>query len=221
MRGAAWAAMQRPAQQTPLQRPPRTALCSSRGCDRAREVKMGVRTRPLTQRYWAERDATAARQANWRTLRLGIEGTCTADDLRELRAKQGDRCAYCQCVLDRAGELDHIVPVSRGGSSHPSNLCWACQRCNALKRDRDSFMGRDTAGTGRGQAKLVPPKFADTWLYWWMHPPANVPDQAIEIISKTWPAVGSKEHLMLTRPSRSRQRRTGHFWKMTRKDKVD
>ncbi|WP_405159853.1 HNH endonuclease [Nocardia sp. NBC_01499] len=33
--------------------------------------------------------------------------------------------------LTRAGEVDHIIPVSRGGTNNPANLRAACPPCNA------------------------------------------------------------------------------------------
>jgi 5-methylcytosine-specific restriction endonuclease McrA len=43
---------------------------------------------------------------------------------------QRDPCAYCG---GPAGEVDHIVPVSRGGENHWSNPTAACRSCNARK----------------------------------------------------------------------------------------
>jgi 5-methylcytosine-specific restriction endonuclease McrA len=42
-------------------------------------------------------------------------------------------CQYCD---KRGGKLhcDHVVPVSRGGLDHPSNLVTACEPCNLSKR---------------------------------------------------------------------------------------
>lgn len=42
-----------------------------------------------------------------------------------------DPCAYCGS-RDRI-TIDHIVPASKGGLSHWSNLTAACKRCNARK----------------------------------------------------------------------------------------
>jgi 5-methylcytosine-specific restriction endonuclease McrA len=48
----------------------------------------------------------------------------------------GRRCVYCASPLDAAGAtLDHVIPVSRGGSHAPGNLVIACHRCNQLKGD--------------------------------------------------------------------------------------
>lgn len=43
-------------------------------------------------------------------------------------------CPYClkEFPLSKA-TADHCVPRSRGGSSEPYNLVWACKRCNNEK----------------------------------------------------------------------------------------
>lgn len=57
----------------------------------------------------------------------------TSDELRELRAMYGGLCAYCRV---RSGDtLDHVLPLSRGGSHSLSNILPACFRCNHSKRD--------------------------------------------------------------------------------------
>lgn len=44
------------------------------------------------------------------------------------------RCAYCGRGAGNVElHIDHIVPVSRGGSNHESNLCSACVDCNLGK----------------------------------------------------------------------------------------
>lgn len=53
-------------------------------------------------------------------------------------SRDGYRCQYCG--LTRADgailEVDHKVPVSRGGSDRTSNLITACRDCNRSKRDK-------------------------------------------------------------------------------------
>lgn len=49
------------------------------------------------------------------------------------------RCAYCQAAEALsvvAFEVDHIVPVSAGGSNELYNLCLACPTCNRHKATR-------------------------------------------------------------------------------------
>jgi len=49
------------------------------------------------------------------------------------------RCEYCRRYKRLIGEtfleVEHILPRSRGGLTTPSNLAFACRRCNLLKSD--------------------------------------------------------------------------------------
>lgn len=48
-----------------------------------------------------------------------------------------DRCAYCECRLTDANRtIDHVLPVSRGGTDDIANLVLSCLDCNQLKGDR-------------------------------------------------------------------------------------
>ncbi len=55
-------------------------------------------------------------------------------------AKSGGRCVACGVSsLERAIEVDHIVPRSKGGPDELSNLQALCYKCNSQKRDRDDL----------------------------------------------------------------------------------
>jgi 5-methylcytosine-specific restriction endonuclease McrA len=46
------------------------------------------------------------------------------------------RCVYCATPLaPETATLDHVCPVSRGGTDAPGNLVIACPACNQLKGD--------------------------------------------------------------------------------------
>jgi hypothetical protein len=46
-------------------------------------------------------------------------------------------CQICGRVTEFGdGELDHVVPKSKGGSDAPENLQWVCHRCNKLKSNK-------------------------------------------------------------------------------------
>jgi hypothetical protein len=67
---------------------------------------------------------------------------------RSLRARieerAGGRCEYCQAPQSVCGyrfHLEHIVPVTLGGSDAEANRALACASCNLAKADRVS--GRD------------------------------------------------------------------------------
>lgn len=47
-------------------------------------------------------------------------------------------CHYCGIILTgRTATADHIIPKSKGGTDHVSNLVLACKTCNAEKGDSD------------------------------------------------------------------------------------
>ncbi len=52
----------------------------------------------------------------------------------DLRAEvmRSEACAYCGCTSGPF-EVDHITPVSRGGTNDPENLTCACRSCNRSK----------------------------------------------------------------------------------------
>jgi 5-methylcytosine-specific restriction endonuclease McrA len=48
----------------------------------------------------------------------------------------GRRCVYCATPLAAEhATLDHVFPVSQGGSDAPGNVVTACGPCNRLKAD--------------------------------------------------------------------------------------
>ncbi len=57
-------------------------------------------------------------------------------DAVKMRVMKRDRfsCTYCGAQgKDAELEIDHIIPVSKGGSHHMSNLTTACRACNQKK----------------------------------------------------------------------------------------
>jgi 5-methylcytosine-specific restriction endonuclease McrA len=56
----------------------------------------------------------------------------TANDIRRLLIRHDHRCSYCNERSDRL-ELDHVIPLSRGGRHSIGNLVPACLRCNRSK----------------------------------------------------------------------------------------
>lgn len=53
--------------------------------------------------------------------------------IKEVFAKCGSKCGGCG-RLDTL-TIDHIIPLSKGGSNHIDNLQVLCQRCNHKKRN--------------------------------------------------------------------------------------
>lgn len=53
-----------------------------------------------------------------------------------VRHRAGDCCEYCrlpQGAVDAIFHVEHIIALQHGGSNDPSNLAFACDRCNLYK----------------------------------------------------------------------------------------
>jgi hypothetical protein len=58
---------------------------------------------------------------------------------RVVEARAGGRCEYCQMHQGLQGatfHVEHVLPLSRGGSSDLDNLAWCCPSCDLRKSDR-------------------------------------------------------------------------------------
>ncbi len=56
-----------------------------------------------------------------------------------VRDRAGGRCEYCRIEEQWTGHeftLDHVAPESRGGTSRPENLAYACMGCNVRKSQK-------------------------------------------------------------------------------------
>ncbi len=53
-----------------------------------------------------------------------------------LKVQAGSLCGYCRTSAKITGQpltVEHIIPVSRGGTSAEENLWFSCRRCNEYK----------------------------------------------------------------------------------------
>ena len=57
------------------------------------------------------------------------------DVRRQLRSQKG-RCYWCNAKLNGEHHIDHVIPLSRGGSNGPDNIVIACPICNLSKGDK-------------------------------------------------------------------------------------
>lgn len=83
----------------------------------------------------------------YRVNKLNADGYWTDNDIAELYELQDGRCGYCGIPIsfDILGDvhIDHMQPLSRGGSNWPDNLCLSCRTCNITKGNRtpDEWLG--------------------------------------------------------------------------------
>jgi len=97
---------------------------------------------------WKQMNPEKARAIDTRNKakRRGASGSFTASDIAEIRKQQKDRCAYCRVTLAKKGEVDHILPVTLGGSNHRRNLQLTCRVCNNKKRAKDAIVFAQETG---------------------------------------------------------------------------
>ena len=72
-----------------------------------------------------------------RARKKSASGSHTADQIIELLHRQNHRCAGCGISIKQKRHLDHVMPLSRGGSNSIENLQWLCQPCNNKKHAKD------------------------------------------------------------------------------------
>lgn len=55
-----------------------------------------------------------------------------------LKGRDGDRCWFCwrPFTEERKRTLDHMIPVSEGGTNDIENLVLSCESCNQIKGNR-------------------------------------------------------------------------------------
>lgn len=64
-------------------------------------------------------------------------GTYTKRDILKLMELQKHKCHWCLCSLDKTKwHIDHVIPLSRGGSNDLSNIRLACAKCNMSKGNK-------------------------------------------------------------------------------------
>jgi 5-methylcytosine-specific restriction endonuclease McrA len=67
-------------------------------------------------------------------------GTHDKNDIIAIYKAQSAKCAYCQKSIERAYEVDHIIPLSRGGTNDRTNIQLVCRHCNRMKYNHDPLL---------------------------------------------------------------------------------
>jgi 5-methylcytosine-specific restriction endonuclease McrA len=75
----------------------------------------------------------AARFRRRKARKRGAPGSHSACDVLAQLARQKGRCYWCQVRVGNEYHVDHVMPLSAGGSDGPENLVIACPDCNLRK----------------------------------------------------------------------------------------
>lgn len=94
----------------------------------------------------ANPDKLKAIRSNVEGRRGGAEGRHTLADIRRILKAQKGKCAYCRVAVGENYHVDHIVPLSRGGTNWPRNLQILCAPCNLTKNARDPIAYAQSLG---------------------------------------------------------------------------
>jgi hypothetical protein len=68
-----------------------------------------------------------------------VRRTISADLDRRVRESAGQRCGYClspQHLVMARLEIEHSIPLAKGGTDDEANLWLACPICNGHKSDK-------------------------------------------------------------------------------------
>ncbi len=90
-----------------------------------------------TARHSAENPRSVnARNKRRQALAENAQGFYTDADIHIIRKELADGCRFCGKDLAGGGEVEHLTPISRGGSNYPHNLTLSCLGCNREKTNK-------------------------------------------------------------------------------------
>lgn len=124
-----------------------------RSANRERDVATNAAYRAKNRERCAEQrrayraanpEKVAENNRNRRAAKHNADGQHSAADVRSIFEHQQGLCANCHASLFKSGKqkfhVDHITPLSRGGSNWPSNLQCLCPSCNLRKNAKDPIV---------------------------------------------------------------------------------
>lgn len=85
------------------------------------------------QHYEANKEKYHEYARNRRARQRNAEGEHTFEDVWAMAESQDWLCAFCEEPLFAEYHVDHLQPLSRGGSNFPQNLAVTCPTCNLRK----------------------------------------------------------------------------------------
>ena len=101
----------------------------------------------LNRRYYiANKDKCYRHSAIRRARKQNAEGGHTKADILRILAAQKCKCIVCRTNIEKCYTVDHIVPLSRGGSDNPENLQMVCKSCNSKKGAKDPIEFMQASG---------------------------------------------------------------------------
>lgn len=98
-------------------------------------------------REWNARNKDKVRvwTRNAQAKRKAVPGSYSLSEIKQMYADQGGLCAYCEGELNGTYHVDHMLPISRGGTNDWTNLAITCVNCNQRKwtKTTEEFFNRE------------------------------------------------------------------------------
>ena len=100
------------------------------------QCKERHRLNPDYLRKWKQdnREQVRAYENNRRAKKRGNGGSYTGEEFIALCNKYDNRCLDCRKIKPLTA--DHVIPVSKGGTSNIDNIQPLCRSCNSKKQDK-------------------------------------------------------------------------------------
>jgi 5-methylcytosine-specific restriction endonuclease McrA len=104
---------------------------------------------------------TLSQKIRWRKSAAGQRALMTSKLRNSIKKRDNHTCRYCSVSLAAEPhlllEVDHVIPVSKGGSSTPDNLQTLCWRCNRTKSNKVASASPVPAGPATKAQPLAQP----------------------------------------------------------------
>ena len=95
-----------------------------------RRHKAGIERYNQTDRGKNAHRVTSSKR---RAKKRNAEGFYTNDDIEVQYRSQSGKCWHCGKQLKGKYEVDHLIPLDKGGTNWPNNIVCACRKCNRSK----------------------------------------------------------------------------------------
>lgn len=106
-----------------------------------RHYKAHRKERIEQKRQWraANPDREAVIAQRRRARMAAVDNTLTSAEWNEILAKYDYRCVYCLIpfTAKQKATMDHVTPLSRGGTNRKENVVPACTSCNCRKSNKE------------------------------------------------------------------------------------
>ena len=98
------------------------------------ESQIGNKNSNYKHGLWGTKEYKKYHDVKRRALKAGAEGSHTIEDLEYIYDHQKGICGKCKRYIPfKKMTVDHIVPISWGGSNYASNIQMLCLSCNSSK----------------------------------------------------------------------------------------